>query len=184
MNNKKYNRKQGLLVRFGLNPLGILSIPVNDLVRKLEPYKASSESVEHWATRFREHHRTEYSNIQYYTDKTFTFSHSYNIHLKKFVYCLESSCHDKKFYEIDIKKGFFRIGDNLDVEKINSIMTNNYKIDFTIKISMFRGYVDLLVKDLLTDNVIYQEQECYFNSITKQGLEKEIQKYIFSKLGY
>ena len=179
---KKYNKKQGLLVKLGLNPLGTLTVPVSDLVKKLSPYKLESGdkwenavSLKAWTS--------EYKNHQYYTDRDFIFSYAYHRKNKTDVYCLTIG-DEVHYFSTKANKPRFRIGENLNVEKINSINTGNYKINFTIKLTQLRGYVDLKVINPTSEKIIFENKELYFKSVTKQGVEKEIQKFVFDKLGY
>jgi len=180
--NKKYNKKQGLLVKLGLNPLGTLTVPVSDLVRKLSPYKlesgdkwGNSTSLKAWTN--------EYKNNQYYTDRDFIFSYGIDRKNKSDLYCLAIG-DEVHYFSTKANEVCYRLGKNLNVEKINSIDTSNYKIDFTIKLTQLRGYVDLKVINPTSEKIIFESKELYFKSVTKQGVEKEIQKFVFDKLGY
>lgn len=179
---KKYNRLQGLMVKYGLNPLGNYSVPVSDLIRKLEPYRLENPQFRRNVI-FPKSWANDFTNSKHYTDRDFTFAYDYDRYTKSDVYCLTID-NEKHYFTHKADRSPFWIGENLDVEKTNTIQTSSYKINFTIKISMLRGYVDLKVTDLMNDNVIFEENEIYFKSITKQGLEKEIQKYVLERLGY
>lgn len=180
--NKKYNRTQGLFVKYGLNPLGIYSVPVSNLIKKLEPHRVEKS---HFSKNviFPELWEDQFQNSKHYTDKDFTYSYDYDRHTKSDVYCIAVD-NEKYYFSKKATEPRYKVGETIDVEKTNSINTSSYKINFTIKISMLRGYVDLSILDLMTEEVIFEEKEVYFKSITKQGLEKEIQKFVFGKLGY
>lgn len=180
--NKKYNRTQGLFVKYGLNPLGIYSVPVSELIKKLEPYRLENPQFRRNIT-FPTAWQDDFANSKYYTDRDFNFSYDYDKYTKSDVYCVSIEGEDH-YFSHRISAPRYRVGETIDVEKVNSINTSSYKINFTIKISMLRGYVDLSILDLMTEEVIFEEKEVYFKSITKQGVEKEIQKYVFNRLGY
>ena len=52
---------------------------------------------------------------------------------------------------------------------------------------MVRGNIDLLVKSHSISNgegvTLLDEKNVYFKSVTSEGLKKEVQKYVFKKLG-
>lgn len=182
----KFNKRQGLIARLGINPLGLMSVPVSDLVEKMEDLAIDSEKLNmndlcfpaSWSQK-----ATVYKN---YTDKNFTFCYDYDRSIKSDIYCLKFG-NTVKYYSNKAYEKRFILGNNLKVCKTTEIVTANYIIYITIGISMIRGNIDLLVKSHADSNgeqlTLLDEKNVYFKSVTSEGLKKEVQKYVFNKLG-
>ena len=182
----KFNKRQGVMARLGINPLGLMSVPVSDLMEKMESMAIDSEKLNmndlyfpaSWSQK-----ATVYKN---YTDKNFTFCYDYDRSIKSDIYCLKFG-NTVKYYSNKAYEKRFILGNNLKVCKTTEIVTANYIIYITIGISMIRGNIDLLVKSHADSNgeqlTLLDEKNVYFKSATSEGLKKEVQKYVFNKLG-
>lgn len=182
----KFNKRQGILAKLGINPLGLMSVPVSDLVEKMEDLAIDSEKLNmndlcfpaSWSQK-----ATVYRN---YTDRNFTFCYDYDRSIKSDIYCLKFG-NTVKYYSNKAYEKRFVLGDNLKVCKTTEIVTANYIIYITIGISMIRGNIDLLVKSHADSNgeqlTLLDEKNIYFKSVTFEGIKKEVQKYVFKKLG-
>lgn len=182
----KFNKRQGLIARLGINPLGLMSVPVSDLVEKMESMAIDSEKLNMDDLYFPESWSQKATVYKNYTDKNFTFCYDYDRSIKSDIYCLKFG-NTVKYYSNKAYEKRFILGDNLKVCKTTEIVTANYIIYITIGISMIRGNIDLLVKSHADSNgeqlTLLDEKNVYFKSVTSEGLKKEVQKYVFNKLG-
>lgn len=182
----KFNKRQGLIARLGINPLGLMSVPVSDLVEKMESMAIDSEKLNMDDLYFPESWSQKATVYKNYTDKNFTFCYDYDRSIKSDIYRLKVGNTVKYFANKAYEKRFI-LGDNLKVCKTTEIAAANYIIYITIGISMIRGNIDLLVKSHADSNgeqlTFLDEKNAYFKSVTSEGLKKEVQKYVFNKLG-
>lgn len=176
--NIKYNKKQGIMASLGIKSQEILSVPLNELQQKLRPYRIEQCKLG-GDLFFAESWKQQFKTSRHYTDKNFTFSYDYDRSIKSDVYRLTVGG-DVHYYATKADKPRLKVGKNLDVEKVTVINLEKYKIEVIIRLSMMRGYVDLLVKDYY-DNILFDEKCVYFNSVTIGGLKEEVKKYIDSK---
>lgn len=182
----KFNKRQGIMARLGINPLGLMSVPVNDLVEKMEGMTIDSEKLNMDDLYFPESWSQKATVYKNYTDKNFTFCYDYDRSIKSDIYRLKIG-NTVKYYANKAYAKRFILGDNLKVCKTTEIATANYTIYITIGISMIRGNIDLLAKSHPDSNgeqlTLLDEKNIYFKSVTSEGLKKEVQKYVFNKLG-
>ena len=182
----KLNKRQGDMAKLGINPLGLMSVPVSDLVGKMESMAIDSEKLNINDLHFPESWSQKATVYKNYTDKNFTFCYDYDRSIKSDVYCLEFG-NTVKYYSNKAYEKRFILGDNLKVGKTTEMATANYIIYITVDISMVRGNIDLLVKSHANSNgeqlTLLDEKNVYFKSVTSEGLKKEVQKYVFEKLG-
>lgn len=182
----KFNKRQGVMAKLGINPLGLMSVPVGDLVEKMENMAIDSEKLNMDDLYFPESWSQKATVYKNYTDKNFAFCYDYDRTIKSDVYCLKFG-NTVKYYSNKAYEKRFILGDNLKVCKTTEIATANYIIYITVDISMVRGNIDLLVKSHANSNgeqlTLLDEKNVYFKSVTPEGLKKEVQKYVFNKLG-
>ena len=168
----KFNKRQGVMARLGINPLGLMSVPVSDLVEKMESMAINSEKLN--------------MNDLYFPESWSQKATVYKNSIKSDIYCLKFG-NTVKYYSNKAYEKRFILGDNLKVCKTTEIVTANYIIYITIGISMIRGNIDLLVKSHADSNgeqlTLLDEKNIYFKSVTFEGIKKEVQKYVFKKLG-
>lgn len=182
----KFNKRQGVMAKLGINPLGLMSVPVSDLMEKMEDMAIDSEKLNMNDLHFPESWSQKATVYKNYTDKNFTFCYDYDRSIKSDIYRLKVG-NTVKYYSNKAHEKRFILGDNLKVCKTTEIPTTNYTIYVTVGISMIRGNIDLLVKSHADSNgeqlTLLDEKNIYFKSVTFEGIKKEVQKYVFKKLG-
>lgn len=176
----KYNRKQGYLQKYGLNPLGNLCPSPHDLHEKIKKFQIADADGDSY--NFFEMDKKNYEIEKYYTDKTFSYSFSYCSREKSFVYRLATGKH-KLFYKIKSNDSLLDLETSINITKTETIKKDNYTIFLSLKLGELRGYVDIIVKNN-EGSIILEDEHIYLSSVTKRGIIKEAEFFVKNKLGY